>query len=79
MQLRLLQILNLIYNFFRLYLNHMQGTVSRLRRFLKKTETENGQEKTEKPVFLSVNNTETKISVARAVAHLHVFLLGYEL
>ena len=64
----------------------MQGTVSRLRRFLKKTETENGQEKTEnsqekteKPVFLSVNNTETKISVARAVAHLHVFLLGYEL
>ena len=54
----------------------------RLRRFSKKTETENRQEKTEKnrkTGFLSINNTETKISVARAVAHLHVFLLGYEL
>ena len=55
---------------------------NRLRRFFKKTETENRQEKTEKPRktgFLSINNTETKFSVARAVAHLHVFLLGYEL
>ena len=54
----------------------------RLRRFLKKTETENRQEKTEKnrkTGFLSINNTETKFIVARAVAHLHVFLLGYEL
>ena len=54
----------------------------RLRRFLKKTETENRQEKTEKTRktgFLSINNTETKISVAHAVAHLHMFLLGYEL
>ena len=51
----------------------------RLRRFSKKTETENRQEKTKKTGFLSINNTETKISVARAVAHLHVFLLGYEL
>ena len=53
---------------------------NRLKRFLKKTE--NRQEKTEKTRktgFLSINNTEAKISVARAVAHLHVFLLGYEL
>ena len=50
---------------------------------MKKTETENRQEKNEKTDrktgFLSINNTETKFSVARAVAHLHVFLLGYEL
>ena len=55
---------------------------SRLRRFLKKTETENRQEKTEKnrkTGFLSINNTETKFRLACAVAHLHVFLLGYEL
>ena len=51
---------------------------TRLRRFSKKTETENRQEKTEKnrkTGFPPINNTETKISVARAVAHLHVFLL----
>ena len=56
--------------------------MARLRRFSKKTETENRQEKTEKnrkTGFPPINNTETKISVARAVAHLYVFLLGYEL